>query len=259
VFEKLLSPATLVADWGPTMSFDLTSESYGELADKFAAVTHSLIAADSLQQSFSAIVALATTTIAGAEHAGITLLRRGEFATPAASDDFPRRVDQIQYSLRSGPCVNAILDNTTYRADDLSADERWPEFSARAVEETGVLSMMSMRLYFEDDTTPAGLNVYSTQRHAFDELAIPTGTLLATQAAIAMTAAARRERIAHLDQALVSSRDIGIGVGVLMARQLLTAEQAFDLLRVASQHSHRKVRDIAREVAETGTLNLPAG
>jgi hypothetical protein len=29
-------------------------------------------------------------------------------------------------------------------------------------------------------------------------------------------------------------------------------DQAFDVLRVASQHTHRKVRDIATEVADTG-------
>jgi 2-keto-3-deoxy-L-rhamnonate aldolase RhmA len=41
---------------------------------------------------------------------------------------------------------------------------------------------------------------------------------------------------------------------VLMAQQKITREQAFDLLRIASQHGHRKLAEIAAQVAETGAL-----
>jgi hypothetical protein len=41
-----------------------------------------------------------------------------------------------------------------------------------------------------------------------------------------------------------------------MALHKVTREQAFDLLRVASQRLHRKLADIARDVAETGTLSF---
>ena len=51
-----------------------------------------------------------------------------------------------------------------------------------------------------------------------------------------------------------NSRDIGCAMGVLMATHKVTREQAFDLLRMASQHAHRKLADIAAEVADTGTL-----
>ena len=62
-----------------------------------------------------------------------------------------------------------------------------------------------------------------------------------------------------MERALESSREIGTAIGILMARELCTADQAFDLLRVASQHTHRKLRDIAAHVKETGALpDLPA-
>lgn len=47
-------------------------------------------------------------------------------------------------------------------------------------------------------------------------------------------------------------------MGVLMARLKIPREQAFGLLRMASQSSNRKLRDIATEVVGTGTLDLPA-
>lgn len=61
-------------------------------------------------------------------------------------------------------------------------------------------------------------------------------------------------RASHLATALETSRQIGAAVGVLMATRKITDRQAFELLRTTSQQLHRKVRDIALEVTETGVL-----
>lgn len=50
-----------------------------------------------------------------------------------------------------------------------------------------------------------------------------------------------------------------MAVGILMARQQLTSEQAFGRLVTASQHLNRKLRDIAAEVTETGALPAVPG
>jgi hypothetical protein len=231
--------------------------SQADLADTFAAVAEALIAIPDAKSAYEGIVKIALDTVAGAEHAGITVLRRGQFETPAASDDLPRRVDAIQYELGSGPCVDAVLEQTVYRTGNLAVDARWPEFGRRTVAETGVVSMLAFRLFLEDDDALAGLNLYSTRPDAFDRSSELSGGVFATHAAVAVAAAGRQERIVNLEQALESNREIGIAIGVLMTRQLLTRERAFDLLRMASQHSHRKLRDIAAEVADTGSLNFP--
>jgi hypothetical protein len=45
---------------------------------------------------------------------------------------------------------------------------------------------------------------------------------------------------------------------VLMTKHKITrSSQAFDLLRVASQNTNRKLADVATEVGGTGTLDLP--
>jgi AmiR/NasT family two-component response regulator len=59
-----------------------------------------------------------------------------------------------------------------------------------------------------------------------------------------------------------SNREIGVAMGILMHRHRLDREQAFAVLRVASQDSNRKLADIALEVVETGSLSIrgwPAG
>jgi hypothetical protein len=66
-------------------------------------------------------------------------------------------------------------------------------------------------------------------------------------------------KIANLQCALGSNREIGAAMGILMARHQLTATQAFDVLRRTSQHCHRRIVSLAAEVIETGTLDLPEG
>ena len=63
------------------------------------------------------------------------------------------------------------------------------------------------------------------------------------------------DKAANLERALVSNRQIGAAMGILMARLKLTDEQAFDLLRKTSQNRHRKLRDIAEEVTMTGEIS----
>ncbi|HEX8080256.1 MAG TPA: ATP-binding protein [Jatrophihabitans sp.] len=62
------------------------------------------------------------------------------------------------------------------------------------------------------------------------------------------------DKVANLERALASNRQIGAAMGILMTRLKLTDEQAFDLLRKTSQNRHRKLRDIAEEVTITGEL-----
>ncbi len=59
---------------------------------------------------------------------------------------------------------------------------------------------------------------------------------------------------ANLRRALDHSRDIGAAVGVLMALRKVSREEAFDLLRRASQDQNRKLSDLALDVLNTGEL-----
>jgi hypothetical protein len=192
-----------------------------------------------------------------AEHAATSRRERQGFVTVGATSEVPNRVDRIQYELGHGPCVDAILAENLFNVGDLRADERWPDFGRRAAEETGILSMLSFRLFFEDAVSAdlaAGLNLYASKPEAFDEIDETVLGLIATHGALAVSAAQQRRRADGLSTALQSNRDIGAAMGVLMARLLVTREQAFDLMRIASQRTNRKLRDIALEVLDRGTL-----
>lgn len=226
------------------------------LAELYAEVGRSLAAHARGSDALSALTALAVERVPGAEAAGITLNREGKLVTVAATSELVERTDAIQYQLGSGPCVDAVLEDSVYCPVDLRTDGRWPEFGRRVAGETGVLSMLSFRLFLEADRDGviAGLNLYSTQPAAFDDDAQTLALLLATHGALAVAAATARERAENLERALKTSREIGTAVGVLMAQYKVTREQGFDLLRIASQQTNRKLAELAVDVVDTGAL-----
>lgn len=200
------------------------------------------------------VVQYAASATPGAEHAAISIIRDGQRPqTIGASSDLPVRVDEIQYKLNEGPCVQALVQSDLVWSDDLRVDTQWPRFGPRAAERTGVRSMASFRLFVSQDCRGA-LNFYASSPQAFDQLALSVGALFASYASLTLLNDFHRDKVMHLHRALESSREIGTAMGILMARQLCTSDQAFDMLRSASQHTHRKLREIAQEVNETGVL-----
>ena len=149
------------------------------------------------------------------------------------------------------------MQQEIYRTGDLAADQRWPEFGRRAAAEHGIRSMLSVRLFLEDDDLVAALNLYSTAPTPSTTPTRRVAMMLATHASTAMAGARLHEQVQHLERALQSNRGIGVAIGVLMNQYKITQAEAFDLLRMASQHGHRKLVDVASDVTETGTLELP--
>ncbi len=66
--------------------------------------------------------------------------------------------------------------------------------------------------------------------------------------------AANLHRIDDLIAALGTQETIGQAEGILIERERITADQAFDVLRRASQHLNIKLREVAKYVVETGEL-----
>ncbi|MGH9103155.1 MAG: ANTAR domain-containing protein, partial [Acidimicrobiales bacterium] len=110
------------------------------------------------------------------------------------------------------------------------------------------------RLYGEQ--TLGALNCYGRYPRAFGALDRAKGLLLATLAGLALDQAQVREaeerRAEHLTRAVASRELIGQAQGILMERERVSADQAFDILRRASQHLNLKLADVARDLVATG-------
>ena len=205
------------------------------------------------------LVEIAARAVPHAAGCALTFAHHGRRPrTLAASAELPRLVDVIQYETGEGPCLDALETHDLTLANDLTHDDRWPDFTRRSVAETPVRSMLSVRLRLSDDEN-AAMNFYAVEPGLFTEIDLGIASLFAPFVAMSVQSELEHVRAENLVVALQSSRQIGTAMGILMARRLITSDQAFDLLRRASQHLNVKLRDVAAEVEMTGALpEVPA-
>ena len=223
--------------------------------ESFAALARELAAQPTLAATLQAIVEHTAASIPAAEAAAITVKRGTQrYETVASTGELPLQVDAIQYRTNEGPCLQALEEHHVFRSDNIGADDRWPTFGREVAAATAVTSMMSHRLFVEDSETIGALNLYSSELAAFAALELTALDDLATHCAIALAKAAEHEQNQHLRAALETNRDIGVAIGILMATKLVTKQQAFDALRITSQHTHRKLHLVALDVIESGEL-----
>lgn len=202
-----------------------------------------------LPATLAAILTSATTAVRAADHAGLNLLTDGRFEPQATVGAAPPPLDALQQRTRTGPCIDASRDQVTVEVTDMRSDPRWSEFTSAAVE-LGVHAMLCVPLWV-DDRRLGSLSLYAGTPSAFDGNATRLAELYATHAALALLEAQRTEQMRRA----IASRDIiGQAKGVLMCSRRITAAQAFELLKRASQVHNLKLVDVAETVAGTGEL-----
>ena len=212
-----------------------------------------LLAGGGVDEILAHVVGLAVATIEGCDAAGVFLVERDGIATRAHTSPVVAEVDALQHRSDEGPCVDAVTVGAPYYANDLAEEQRWPRFSPLAAA-AGIRSVFAVPL---SAGNPLGaLNLYAHLPGAFGVVDRARAVLLASLASLAVANAHTHEdeerRAANLQAALVTREVIGQAQGILMERERITADQAFDILRRASQHLNRKLREIAETLVDTG-------
>jgi GAF domain-containing protein len=230
---------------------------FPEVSRLFADVTK-MLADPSGRVDPAKAVALAGEAMPHSDHCAITLIRGNRRPrTIASTDPLPEAVDALQYRVDQGPCLDAADSAAVVEARDLNVDERWPEFAPACVRDTGVQSMLSFRLAVRG-SDHAGMNFYARHPRAFDEVDVRVGSILAAFAALAVEQELRERDTTNYETALRTSRQIGAAIGIVMATEKVTEEEAFRLLRRTSNELNRKLADIADHVGLTGSLPRPS-
>lgn len=222
-----------------------------QLAQEFAELGSEIQGDGDNATALHRLVELAVKYVDGCAWASITVVQGNHGRSLATSDEVAAHIDRLQYETNEGPCLQAADDSGDYMAFDLESEPRWPTFASRALEETPLRSVLAFQLM---NRYPAALNLYADHVGAFDLGSIDMATILAAHASTLVALSESVEQSTSLESALDSNREIGVAIGVLMAHRKITREQAFEQLRAASQSLHRKLRDIAVDVVETGTL-----
>jgi len=229
-----------------------TDDASRELEATIAEVALALFSPGTVAGTLQQIVELAVLTVDGCDAAGICLVDGEQVTTPTHSDPMVVELDRLQFQTNEGPCLDAISIGGALYAADLADDPRWPHFGPAATA-TGIRSLLALPLSTE---RPSSLNLYARLPAAFGATDRAKGHIFATLAGLALGSAFHREddekKDANFDEALRTRELIGQAQGILMERERITADQAFDVLRRASQYLNVKLKEVAQTLVETG-------
>lgn len=216
-----------------------------------AAAAREMAAEGSTGDTLESAVRLACELVDGCDAAGISIIHKDRIETPYATDEVLRLIDEEQFALNEGPCLDALHDQETVNSNDLATDPRWPVWGPKMVDQAGVHSALCVRLFTSGDSLGA-LNLYSRTTHGFTSIDIDHCVALAAQIALAFQGS---EDQRNFDAGLANRTMIGQSVGIVMERYSLDPHTAFRVLaRLSSQHNVKLV-EIARELVTTGTMH----
>jgi GAF domain-containing protein len=227
-----------------------------ESVRELTALSGLALAQQGVPETLEEMCRIAVRALPPADGATFTSFSDSGPGAAAASDEWSKQLDEMQYHEHEGPCLDAARTGLVFRVRDLAADSRWPSYAPRAAEQ-GARSMVSLPLGVEGKVLGA-LNIYSREPDVFTSEAVSIAEIIAAHASLAMHVATalfqHRSLSEGLRDAMGSRAVIEQAKGILMAQRKVSADAAFDLLREASQHRNVKLRLVAEEVVETGTL-----
>lgn len=223
------------------------------------ALTTLLLSEETLETTLRQVAEIATRCVAGGAGATITLVDRGRPFTAYSTDERSRTVDGVQFEQHAGPCITAIQEQRVVAITTASSrsthehnpsDGSWSNVLAQAAA-CGIVSMLAVPLIVRNQ--PVGtLNIYSDIPAAFGDEQVEDARMLASQAAVSVANARTHDqcvsRISQLQEALDTRVVIEQAKGVLMERNQISSDRAFELLRQTSQNDNRKLRDVAGDL-----------
>jgi hypothetical protein len=196
-----------------------------------------------------------------ASGAGVSVLTGDTYrgGTVAAHGKGSRRLEELQFSLGEGPCIDAFSSRVPVLEPDLAGQgrKRWPGYAAAAQEEgvgavfafplvVGVARAGALDIYRRE---PGSLSQTAfEQAEAFAEIAM--GLLLDNQASAKVG-----HTHADLDDALAYRLEVYHAQGMVMVDLGVSLDEAMARLRAYAFAHDRSLNDVAAEVV-TGSLRL---
>jgi len=199
------------------------------------------------QEILDEAAVVAIEIIEACDLAGMSILTPDGIDTPAGSGEALKRLDELQFALKEGPCFDALRKHEIVLSRNLATDERFPTWGPRVAKEIGVASIVSFRLFTGQDTLGA-MNLYSRTLDAFDTEDVYNGAALAAHVSVAL---AEAQNVTNLETAISGRTAIGRAEGILMERFDLSPAEAFAVLRRVSQDRNVKLNRVAEELVRT--------
>lgn len=228
-------------------------ETLREIAAAAAAMATEVSCAAAPADMWPALARWSVSVVPGAEHACVARCETRGWRTLTSTHGGLERWSRD--GAARGIASEALAHRRPSSIDDLELDTSASDARLTRLPGRGIRSLLALPLDSGDDPLDLVLILAAGRCAAFGEPAHSAATLFAAQAGLALKACSARRKAEHLELALASSREIGAATGILMARDLVTRDQAFDLLRRASQTQNRKLSEVAAAVVHSGQLD----
>jgi hypothetical protein len=178
----------------------------------------------------------------------------------AASDQHVVTAERLQTTIGEGPCLAAVAGRKPLVADLAVIAARWPTFHEGFVAQTPYQSVAAFPLRSVQGSCLGALDLYSTNPEAFNSLelaavdaavAVPIASMLFTDAAagelngIIFPSWLTREQV---DERM----NVWVAIGMLMARQPLSNDDALALLRGYAYSHNLTLDQVARQMTDRG-------
>ena len=198
------------------------------------------------------VAELAKQTLDGVEEVSLTVVEDGRARSVVFTGALAVDLDERQYELGFGPCLDAAKTGQTIIVDSQEDDGPYREF-ARVAGRAGVRHIVSVGMPLGQSCI-GGLNIYRTGDAPYSSAFLEYAHVFAGHAAVAVaniTSHAKAVNEAtHLRKAMESRAVIEQAKGVIMARDKCTAQEAFDILTRISQQQNVKLRDLAHGIID---------
>src|SRR3712207_5774092 len=170
--------------------------------------------------------------------------------TVASTDRSAWEADQVEFDVADGPCFEVLTKGASFEGIDLRTERRWPAWAAVA-QLHGFGSAAAVGAELESGQRLV-LNGYAVGDAFLDSAAIDRAQQFMNQLAITLPVALRLDQqateINQLQQALADQSVIDQALGVLMGHNGCSRDEAFGILRRASESRETRVREVAATI-----------
>ena len=190
----------------------------------------------------------------------VTVLRPKKPAAIGASSQRAFELEELQAVAGEGPGIAAMSGGHSECVRDMMRESRWPEFG-QAAAARGYVTVLAVPIDLDDECR-AALSFYGAHRSGFTESEISTAEDIARQVSRPLRLAVRIGRLQEarddLESAMKSRTVIDMAIGVVMAQNRCPPDEAFTLLRKASNARNTKLREVAGSIvaAIAGTTDI---
>jgi hypothetical protein len=174
-------------------------------------------------------------------------LRETVFATDPIAD----QLEELQFGLGEGACIDAALSGRPVLVSDLNEPAqtaRWPVYAAAVVEQTGVRAIFALPLLW--GTVNLGvLDLYRRSPGPLDEVQQRDAVSAADAAALILLGLRTDPGDEHSwDLSWGNRAEIHQATGMVVAQLGISATDAFARLRAYAFAQQRPLREVARDV-----------